>query len=380
MRHWGAALLRRCAFAVAGLILLYGLAALARGLERRDGVDKRLRVVLFVNGTLGDKSFYDSAARGMRQAGRSLPVVARVIEGGNDPTRWESALTELADSGDYDLIVTGTFAMVPYVQTLADEFPAAHFLVFDAAVDYTRCRCSNVHSMLFRQNEGAYLAGYLAAGLMRGGLPGAPAGSALGVIGGMQFLVIEDFIVGFRAGADAAVPGITVYAQYANAFSDPAAGKDIARSQYQRGAGLIFHAAGATGQGVNEAAVDAQRYAIGVDMDQYALYRTSNPARAARIVTSVLKNVDAGIYRAIRQRLDGRLVFGRAESLGLAEGGVGLARDSAVLNQAPAALLCDLDARQAAIVSGRIKVPSAFAEPDFAPAPAALSAPIPTAR
>jgi basic membrane protein A len=366
-------MLRRLALVGAGLILLYGLAALARGLERRDAGDKRLRVALFVNGTLGDKSFYDSAARGMRQAGQSLPVMARVIEGGTDPTRWESALTELADSGDYDLIVTGTFAMVPYVQALADEFPDAHFLVFDAAVDYAHCRCANVHSMLFRQNEGAYLAGYLAAGLMREGLPGAPAGSALGVIGGMQFLVIEDFIVGFRAGAEAAVPGIVVYSQYANAFSDPAAGKDIARSQYERGAGLIFHAAGATGQGVNEAAVDARRYAIGVDMDQYALYRTSNPERAARIVTSVLKNVDAGIYRAIRQRLDGKLVFGRAESLGLAEGGVGLARDSAVLRRAPAALLRDLDARQAAIIAGRVKVPSAFAPATSAVVPAGAS-------
>lgn len=361
MKKLARVFLRRLAWLAAGLILLYGLAALARGLERRDGADKRLRVALFVNGTLGDKSFYDSAARGMRQAARSLPVQTRVIEGGSDPTRWEAALTELADSGDYDLIVTGTFAMVPYVQMLADEFPDAHFLVFDAAVDYARCRCANVHSMLFRQNEGAYLAGYLAADLMARGLPDVPAGSALGVIGGMQFLVIEDFIVGFRAGAEAAVPGITVYSQYANAFSDPAAGKDIARSQYERGAGLIFHAAGATGQGVNEAAVDAHRYAIGVDMDQYALYRTSNPERAARIVTSVLKNVDAGIYRAIAQRLDGKLVFGRAESLGLAEGGVGLARDSAVLRRAPPALLRALDAQQAAIVAGRVRVPSAFA-------------------
>jgi basic membrane protein A len=358
---WRRAVLRWLAWGTTTLLVLYGLAALARGLERHEGGDRRLRVALFVNGTLGDKSFYDSAARGMALAGRTLPVFAKVIEGGTDPTHWEAALTDLADSGDYDLIATGTFAMVPYVQKLAGEFPQARFLLFDAAVDYAHCRCANVHSMLFRQNEGAYLAGWLAATLMHHGLPDAPAGSALGVVGGMQFLVIEDFIVGFRAGAEAAVPGTVVYAQYANAFSDPAAGKDIARSQYGRGAGLIFHAAGATGQGVNEAAVEERRYAIGVDMDQYALYRAGNPRRAARIVTSVMKNVDAGIYRAIRQQLDGKLAYGRAESLGLAEDGVSLARDSDVLRQAPPALLRDLDTVQAAIVAGRVTVPSAFA-------------------
>jgi len=283
-----------------------------------------------------------------------------VIEGGTDPTRWEGALTDLADSGDFDLIIAGTFTMVPYIEKLAAGFPQARFVVFDAAVNYTACGCANVHSILFRQNEGAFLAGYLAASLDRAGLPGVPKGSALGVVGGMQFPVIDDFLVGFRAGAEVAVPGVKVFSQYANSFSDPAAGKEIAKAQYGQGAGIVFHAAGASGQGVNEAALEAGRYAIGVDMDQYQLYRAAKPALAARIVTSVLKDVDVAVLRAIQEQMQGRLAFGRSESLGLAEHGVSLAMKSAVLANASPDILRSLDGVRTAIVDKRIHVPSAF--------------------
>lgn len=352
---------RRLAWAFGLVAVLLALARVADRLDPRHGDGVKLRVALFVNGTLGDKSFFDSAARGMSRAARTLPVFTRVIEGGTDPTRWEASLTDLADSGDYDLIVAGTFTMVPYIQRLAREFPNARFVVFDASVDYAACGCANVHSMLFRQNEGAYLAGYLAASLDRAGLPGTRPGGGLGVVGGMQIPVIDDFIGGFRAGARAAAPGVAVASQYANSFSDPAAGKEVAKAQYGRGASIVFHAAGATGQGVNEAALEAQRYAIGVDMDQFALHQASNPALASRIVASVLKNVDVAIERAIARQLEGRLAFGRAESVGLAEGGVSLTRQSTVLASAPADVLRSLDAVQADIVARRVEVPSAFA-------------------
>lgn len=343
-----------------GLVL--ALSLLGRLADRTDAsAGQRLRAALFVNGTLGDKSFFDSAAQGMRQARQVLPVATRVVEGGNDPTRWESALADLADSGDYDLVVVGTFTMVPYVQKLAAQFPRMHFIVFDAAVDYARCACANVHSILFRQNEGAYLAGYLAAMLLRErALPGLPADASLGVVGGMQFPVIEDYMVGFRAGARAADPRVKVASQYANGFSDPAAGKDIANAQMAAGAGLVFHAAGATGQGVNEAAAQAHRYAIGVDLDQYALYRHSNPARAGAIVTSVMKNIDVALVQALRLASQRQLQWGRAQSLGLAEGGIALAPGSQVWQALAPGLLQRLETVRQEIVSGRVRPPSAL--------------------
>lgn len=327
---------------------LYGLAALAQRLGQPAEGDGRLRVALFINGTLGDKSFFDAAARGVRQAEARLPLRARVVEGGTDPTRWQAALADLADSGEHDVIVAGTFTMAPAVQGLAQRYPGLRFILFDAGVDHARCACPNVYSMRFRQNEGAYLAGYLAA---RRVAPGA----GLGAVGGMQLPVIEDFLVGFAAGARAAVPAIDLQLQYANTFSDPAAGKELARLQFARGAGIVFHAAGATGQGVNEAAQELGRLAIGVDLDQAALYRAQQPARAAAILTSVIKEVDVGLLRALRLALDDELAWGRMESLGLAEGGVRL-----VLDGFDPALRAEVEERRAAIVAGAVRVPSAF--------------------
>lgn len=360
---------RLAAVAARGLLLLAclaGLAALARHLGQPADGDARLRVALFINGTLGDKSFFDAAARGVRQAQASLPVRARVVEGGTDPTRWQAALADLADSGEYDMIVAGTFTMAPAIESLAQRYPALRFILFDASVDYARCACPNVYSMRFRQNEGAWLAGYLATRLMQAGLPGVPADAGLGAVGGMQLPVIEDFLLGYQAGARAAAPRISLQVQYANAFSDPAAGKEIARLQFARGAGIVFHAAGATGQGVNEAAEEAGRYAIGVDMDQAALYRERQPRRAAAIVTSVMKEVDVGLVRALRLALDGRLAYGSLESIGLREGGVRLAPYAEVAQALPEALRQRLDeelaGQRAAIAAGRVRVPSAFGE------------------
>ncbi|WP_034292961.1 BMP family protein [Herbaspirillum sp. RV1423] len=360
----------RTAWMIGIFVALSALASFSGRLEARKEGAYRLRAALFINGTLGDKSFFDSAAHGMQEVRRTLPVAVRVIEGGTDPTRWESSLADLADSGDYDVIVVGTFTMVPYVQKLAGQFPHARFIVFDAAVDYRHCNCRNVHSILFRQNEGAYLAGYLAAMLVRDGLPGISRDSSLGVVGGMQFPVIEDYLIGFGAGAQAAAPGIRVASQYANGFSDPAAGKEIARAQMAQGAAVVFHAAGASGQGVNEAASEAHRYAIGVDLDQYALYQRSNPTKAAAIITSVLKNVDVAIVHAIGLHLQGKLAYGSTESLGLAENGVSLARHSAVLESQPATRMEQIDKVRQEIVAGRIRVPSAFAR---SPDPAAAT-------
>jgi len=345
-----------------GLFAALSLLGMAAGQSpARRSPASPLRVVLFVNGTLGDKSFFDSAARGMSRAHETLAIETRVVEGGVDPTRWQSALTDLVDGGDYDLVVVGTYTMVPYVTALAHDYPDARFLVFDAIVDSAACGCSNVHSIVFRQNEGAYLAGVLAGELGRARLPGVPAHSSLAVVGGMQFPTVDDFIVGFVAGANAAAPGTPIATQYANSFSDPATGKEIATAQFGRGAGIVFHVAGATGQGVNEAALDARRYAIGVDMDQVALYQRSNPQVAARIVTSVLKNVDVAVLGALREARAGRLAYGQVQTLGLAEGGVSLAMNSAVLANAPAGVLASLERAREAVVSGRVRVPSAFA-------------------
>ena len=296
------------------------------------GPGTKPRVALFVNGTLGDKSFFDAAARGLRQAGTELGLRVRVIEGGRDPTRWEPALADLADSGDFDLIITGTFAMVAPLQRTAERYPQSRFIVFDAQVDQAACRCTNVHSMVFRPREAAQLAGALAARVVgretvAPPILGAETSKApiLGAVGGLPIPVVDDFIDGFIAGAKQADPRVRVLRQYANSFGDPATAKDIAKAMVAQGAGLVFQVAGGSGQGVIEAAAETGRWAIGVDADQHLLYRDAYPQRAARILTSVMKHVDVALLQALRRWRAGELRFGGVQSLGLAEGGVSLA-------------------------------------------------------
>jgi len=366
-------LLLRVAAALSLLGVLYAI-KLPPGApqEAGDEATRPLRVVLFVNGTLGDKSFYDSAARGLRAAQQQWGLRTRVIEAGLDPTRWAPLLTDVAESGDFDVIVTGGFAMAALVQRVAPRYPGARFVLFDAAPDAATCRCENVHSMLFRQNEGAYLAGLLAvrhAQMTAGPETAAGASPVLGVVGAMPIPVIDDFIVGFTAGARAAAPQATVLRQYVNSFTDPATGKEVAKALFGRGAHLVFHAAAGSGQGVIEAAAEAGRYAIGVDSDQHALFLTSQPRQAAAIVTSVMKNVDVALLRALGAAQARTLAYGEVVTLGLAEGGVSLAGKSSEMERLSPAVIDELRQVQAQIGQGQLQVPSAFQAPNAGGAP-----------
>jgi basic membrane protein A len=263
----------------------------------------------------------------------------------------------VVEGGDFDVVIVGGFAVTAIVQRLAPQFPQTRFIVFDATVDYAKCGCANVHSLRFRQNEGAYLAGFLAARIVQ--QANATPAPPLGVVGGMQIPVIDDFIVGFTAGAQAAALGARVTRQYVNSFTDPATAKEIAKALYGQGVALIFHAAAGSGQGVIEAAAEAGRLAIGVDSDQYAIFKQANPERARVIVTSVMKNVDVAIRRALEAHRDGRLAYGHVESLGLAEGGVSLAPGAA--QWTPPELNAELDDVQRRIAAGSLRPPSSFA-------------------
>jgi basic membrane protein A and related proteins len=248
--------------------------------------------------------------------------------------------------------------MAGLVEKLSAQRPEIRFVLFDAAVNYERCGCANVHSILFRQNEGAFLAGHLAAKLARdrGG-----ADPAVAIVGGMQIPVIEDYVVGFTAGARHADANIRVLRQYTNSFSDPAAGKEAAKALMGGAAHatVLFTAAGGSGQGVIEAAAEAGRHVIGVDADQYAVYKATHPTRARAIATSVMKNVDVAIEQALRLHAQRKLPYGKKNSLGVAEGGVSLAPHSAVLDGSPA-LWADVEEVSRTIAAGRLDVRSVW--------------------
>ena len=320
---------------------------------------RALRAVLVINGTLGDRSFFDAAQRGMELAVAELGIEAETIELGNDPSTWASGLADVAAGDDaYDVLVTLTYAMAQALETVAARHADRRFISIDAAVDSKRCGCTNVHSILFRQNEGGYLAG-LYAGLMTSvPIDGMNREQVVGAVGGVEIPVIADFLGGFEQGASS-VEGVEVLRQYLGSFSDPARGKEVALGLFDHRADVVFHAAGGSGLGVAAAAAARGRWVIGVDSNQAAMLGRARATGAERMLTSVLKNVDRALVDALHAHLNGDLRYGGSRSLGLAEGGVGLADGQQFRALTPPEVMDRIEAANRNIVDGRIVVDAA---------------------
>ncbi|BCX02645.1 MAG: BMP family ABC transporter substrate-binding protein [Candidatus Roseilinea sp.] len=332
------------------------------------GAKKRVKLVL--NGTLGDKSFFDSAQRGMDMMKNELGYEVRTIELGYDRNKWEPGLEDAAAADDYDILIAGTFDMSAYISRVAPQHPDKKFWMFDAGPDYEGkeggCsnKCENVYTILFRQNEGSYLLGVLVGELIKEGkLPGAEGRTKVGIVGGADFPVINDFIVGFKQGfAESGLdPEANVLVQYVggdNPFNNPAKGKEIANSMYDQGAAIVWGVAGNSGNGVFEAAVEKKLYALGVDSDQYQTI--ADPAQKATIITSMLKNVDQGLLRAAKLDAEGKLGYGAPESVGVAANAVGIADNENYQKFVSKEIQEKVKAAYAKVASGEIKVDSAF--------------------
>lgn len=336
-----------------GLLLLgfviVGLAACGTTETESDGP----RIALYINGNLGDKSFFDSANLGIQAIIDQYGYTVQVVEGGNDDTRWQPGLLDLAD-GPYDIIIAGTFQMEQIVMEAAALYPNKQFIIFDTSVDYSDGKNSNVYSITYKQNEGSYLAGIVAASLTETGV--------IGAIGGLDIPVINDFIVGYIQGAQSVNPNIKVAVSYINSFVDSARGKELALAQFNgQNADVIFQIAGNAGLGVLEAAAEAGFLGIGVDSDQAAILADDGRTNIANVIpTSVLKDVGASLKRAIDLNEDNLVPWGTAESVGLTEGTVGIARNTYFNQLVPNSVLPILDAADAQIRSGNVTVDTAF--------------------
>lgn len=313
----------------------------------------KLKVVCLLNGNLGDKSFFDSANQGMEMIKEQLDVDTKVVEMGFDNTAWESTLYEFADS-DYDVIIVGTYQMQELLAKVAPEYPDKKFIIFDSEV-----AADNVYSITFKQNEASYLAGALAS--MMAADPAKTNGEGkIGIVTAMDIPVLNDFVVGYIQGATETVPGTKVAVSQIGDFSDTARAKELATAQYNSGVSVCMHAAAQAGLGVIDAAKTMKTWAIGVDADQAMALATDDPAASAQIVTSVMKNIDQVLLRAIQKHIDGTLPYGKTESLGIADKAVGIADNDIYKGIATPEMVAKVADLQAKIESGDIKVKSAF--------------------
>lgn len=322
---------------------------------------KPYKAALLLNGTLGDKSFFDSANSGLQKLKDELGAekfdfeVEQMGATAADEPKWEPTLLDFCDGGEYDVIIIGTWQMLEALQKAATEFPDQKFIFFDETFDFAAGDFKNVYNVLYKQNEVSYLVGAAAAMMTTdASLPMVdPSNKMIGFLGGMENSIIQDFLLGYIQGAKDVEPEIKVSLAYVGNFYDSAAGKDLALVQYQNGVDVGYNVAGSAGLGQIDAAAEAKKYAFGVDSDQAALL----PEKADFIPTSALKNVGNSLYRAIKLDMDGgKLGYGTVEKLGFAEGGVELVKDAHYEEIVPETIRTKIDELEKKIISGEIVV------------------------
>lgn len=300
------------------------------------GADSDLTLALVVAGTFGDRSFYDSSREGCdRLAAEGVSV--KTIECKNE--NHTQHIYDAADAANVVVLVGWEFYDV---ETVAPEYPDVRFIWVDNA---TSQPVDNVLCITYAQNEGSFLAGYIAAKMSQSGV--------IGAVGGEDSDTINDFIVGYRQGAQYANPEISVEVQYASTYDDPAVGKECALALNEQGADVIFQIASKTGDGVFEAAREKGFYAIGVDSDQKYI----DPEV---IICSMCKQVGDSIYDAVnayREKGDGCGLFGTTWTAGMATGfvGLGYGEDGAV-QQIPDTLKAEAEKLAKKIIAGEIVV------------------------
>ncbi len=341
------------------LPLLTGCSPKADKTDDKAGADV-LKVIYLANGTLGDKSFFDSADNGLKMIKDKYgdKVVTKTVEMTYDETKWEPTLLDTAE-GDWDIIIVGTWQMTEMLQEVAAQYPDKKFVIFDTAVD-SSLGLENVYSILYKQNEASFVAGAMATAITTSDMPLANPQKIIGFLGGMDIPVINDFLVGYIEGARYVDSDVKVAISYIGSFSDSAKGKEMALAQYNIGADIGYNVAGQAGLGQLDAAKDLNRYAIGVDSDQAVIFSETDPDKAALITTSVLKRVDKSLLRAVDMHLAGNAPWGKTETLGFAEECVGLAKNDIFKDLVPKDIRDMVESVEAKIQSGEIVVSSAM--------------------
>ncbi len=293
--------------------------------------------VVFDMGGKFDKSFNEGVYNGVERFKKEAGIEYRDFEVQNESQR-EQALRRFARDG-FDPVIAVGFAQASALEKVAKEFPNVRFTIIDMVVDQP-----NVRSVVFKEHEGSFLVGVM-AGL-------ASKTNKVGFIGGMDIPLIRKFACGYVQGVKFAKKDAEVFQNMtgttASAWNDPVKGGELAKSQIDRGADVIYHAAGGTGVGVLRAAADAGKLGIGVDSNQ-------NGMHPGKVLTSMLKRVDNASYAAF---MDSHKKTWKAgiQVMGLAEDGVGYAMDDNNKALVSDTMKAAVEKASAEIKAGTVKV------------------------
>lgn len=288
-------------------------------------------------GGVNDQSFNQSAWEGLQKTKKEMGVKVSYQESKQDAD-YAANLETLYDAKN-DLIWGIGFKMADAILLAAKQNPKQKYAIIDYS--YGEKTPKNVIGVMFKAEEGAFLAGYIAAKMSKT--------NTIGFIGGMSVPIIHAFQYGYKAGAKHANPKITILEQHAESFTDAAKGKAIANQMMGKSADVVFHAAGAVGDGVIEAAKEKNKFAIGVDRDQ-------NYLAPKNVITSSMKRIDNAVYNVVRDLSKGQFAGGSTITYGLKDGAVDVAPTT--MKMIPMALMSDVSELKKKITDGKIKVPA----------------------
>lgn len=293
--------------------------------------------VVFDMGGKFDKSFNEGVYNGVEKFKQETGIDYREFEVTNETQR-EQAIARMAQRGADPVLGVG-FAQAPAMEKVAKANPITRFAIIDSVVDLP-----NVRSIIFKEQEGSFLVGMLAAMASQSG--------KVGFVGGMDIPLIRRFACGYVQGAKHANPDVEVFQNMTgttpSAWNDPTKGGELAKSQFDRGADVVFAAAGGTGIGVYQAAADSGKLAIGVDSNQ-------NHLHPGTMLTSMLKRVDVAAYMAFTDAANDKFTTG-LQNLGLAEGGVDWALDENNKDLITEEMKAAVEQAKTDIVAGKITV------------------------
>ena len=293
--------------------------------------------IVYANGGKFDKSFNEGVSNGAKKFTAETKITVADFEPSNE-TQFEQAQRRFAQRGNDPIIAVG-FSQAVALEKVAKEFPNTHFTIIDSVV-----KLPNVQSVVFKEHEGSFLVGMLAAMASKTG--------KVGFVGGMDIPLIRRFQCGYEQGIKYVNPKAELIANMTGttpaAWTDPGRGAELAKGQFDRGVDVVYAAAGNTGTGVLQAAKDRGKLAIGVDSNQNYLH-------PGTMLTSMVKRVDVASYNSFKAMQDGKWK-GDVEVLGLKEGGVDWALDQYNEKLITPEMKAKVDAAKADIISGKITV------------------------
>src|SRR6476659_9009154 len=304
--------------------------------------------IVFDIGGKDDRSFNAAAWEGVQRAAKDLPIVLRDIEPGT-PNAIEPAMRAFAER-NFDLIIGVGFAQAPIMEQVAKDYPNIHFAIIDGVSELP-----NVASLVFKEQEGSYLVGILAAKASQTG--------TIGFLGGMDIGLIHRFEKGYEEGAKSVNPNIRVIQNYVGvtdgAWNNPGKGKELSLAQIGKGADVIFTAAGNSGLGAFDAVEQqgkqngrATHFVIGVDSNQ-------NMVKPGFVLTSMVKRVDNAVYDIVNDVVNHRFSPG-LHVFGLDKDGVGYAMDDNNKDLVSPEAIQEAEAAKKKIIAGEIKVTDAM--------------------